>query len=108
MWVDENLEAHDWLPVAEHEAVEDYEMSEMGLKYEPAHQDANEEEHEERDPHEPERHVDADPDHPSKYSMKYSASSSACPACGCTPCGCHIFTPQWAEETRGEIDAILV
>ena len=104
VWVDENLEVHEWKPVAEHEVTEDYEMSEMGLGYDEAHDDADEEEHELRDPGEPERHVDEEAPKPSKYALKYDA----CFACGCSPCGCHVFTPQWAEETRSEIDAILV
>jgi hypothetical protein len=76
----------------------------MGLGYDEAHDDADEEEHELRDPGEPERHVDEEAPKPSKYALKYDA----CFACGCSPCGCHVFTPQWAEETRSEIDAILV
>jgi hypothetical protein len=110
LWVDENIDPHDWKPIGFHEAIEDYAMAELGMEYDPAHDIADNLEHKYRDPNEPERHVDEDSD---KTNDRHEPPASEeenelCAQCGHDPCVCHVITPDWMDEANREIGELAL
>ena len=110
LWVDRNIDPHDWKPIAFHEGIEDYAMTELGMEYEPAHDLADNLEHKYRDPDEPERHVDEDPDRTDKPREPPASEreDELCRQCGHDPCVCHVITPDWLSEANREIEELAL